>query len=327
MQYKGETREDECNMKKLAIGIQSGDLYDERNPKESVCFMKSCGFEAMDYDIHNVYDATFDAQTLTSFFDKSEEELLAYYEPLKKAMKENEFSMSQAHGVFPIYYHGEDARNDYIIEVTEKMMAACQYLECPAIVIHPWTGPDLHKDEEREINLNIYRRLIPAAKKYGVMVCLENMFKHDHLHGYEGACSDATEACWYIDTLNAEAGEELFGFCLDTGHLYLTARNLYQFITKLGKRLTLLHIHENNGFGDSHVLPYTQMDQTGKRPITDWEKFIKGLAEIGYEGALSFETFRVNSIWPKEIWKEGMCFNRAIGEYFRKRIEEESTCH
>lgn len=314
-------------MKGLEVGIQSGDWYNEANPEESMCFIKECGFEAIDYDIHNVFDETFDEEKLTSFFDKSIEELLVYYESMKRAIKGNGISISQFHGVFPIYFPGEDAKNDYLIEVTEKMMAVCKFLDCPVIVIHPWTGSDIHKEEEREINLNIYRRLIPTAKRYGVMVCLENMFKHDHLHGYEGACSDATEACWYIDTLNAEAGGELFGFCLDTGHLYLTARNLYQFITKLGSRLKVLHIHENNGFGDSHVLPYTQMDQTGQRAIMDWEKFFKGLAEIKYDGALSFETFRVNRIWPKEIWKEGMCFNRAIGEYFRRRIEEARKCH
>ena len=34
-------------------------------------------------------------------------------------------------------------------------------------------------------------------------------------------CADPDDAIWYLDTLNDYAGEELFGFCLDTGHLQL----------------------------------------------------------------------------------------------------------
>lgn len=38
---------------------------------------------------------------------------------------------------------------------------------------------------------------------------------------YSAICSDIPEACVYIDKLNEIAGEKLFGFCLDTGHLNL----------------------------------------------------------------------------------------------------------
>ena len=133
---------------------------------------------------------------------------------MKEAAKENDISISQVHGLFPMYFPGEDARNEYIIEVTEKMFAVCEYLECKTIVVHPWPAPDKTREEEREINLNIYRKLIPAAKKYHVTICLENLFKHYDMDCYDGACSNVDEAVWYIDRLNAEAGEELFGFCL-----------------------------------------------------------------------------------------------------------------
>lgn len=243
-------------MKKLEIGVQSGNWYDEKRPEESIRFIKECGFEGIDYNINNLFDDTFNKEQLTSIFDKSLDELYEYFTPLKKAAVENEIAFSQLHGIFPMYFYGEDARNQYILNVTEKMFAICRYLDCDLIVIHPWSGPDLHKDEEKEINLKMYRQLIPVAKKYGITICLENLFKHYDHDCFTAACSSAEEACWYIDTLNDEAGEKVFGFCLDVGHAHVTTQNLYQYITTLGDRLKALHIHDNDGTSDSHMIPY-----------------------------------------------------------------------
>lgn len=311
-------------MRKLEIGVQSGNWYEESRPEESIRFIKECGFEGIDYNINNLYNATFDKENLSSFFDKSLEEIFEYYKPLKEAIKKYDISISQLHGLFPMYFPGEEARNEYIIQVAEKMMAVCKYLSCKYIVIHPWSGPDLYKEEEKEVNLRIYSQLIPAAHKYGVTICLENLFKHYDLDCFSGVCSSAEEACWYIDTLNNAAGEEIFGFCLDVGHVVVTSGNLYQYIITLGKRLKVLHIHDNDGGSDSHMIPYTQMDRTGKRLRIDWEKFIRGLKEIGYEGALAFEVFRAIDVLPVELKKEGLAFVSAVGIYFRKRIEEVS---
>lgn len=309
-------------MKKLAIGVRSKWWYDETNPEESIRFIKECGLEAIDYGINILFDDSFDEENLTSFFDKTLDELYAYYKPLKDALKKYDVFISQMHGIFQLYYPGEVAKNDYLTEVTEKMIAVCKYMDCPAIVIHPWSGPNIHKAEEKQRNMEMYRRLIPAAKKYGVTVCLENLNQKYGIEYYEGGCADAYEACEYVDKLNEEAGEEVFGFCLDTGHIRITSRNLYQFITTLGSRIKLLHIHDNDGINDSHMLPYTQADPTGTRLATDWEMFIKGIREIGFAGAISFESSRGIRIPPIELRKAVLRFLVEIGKYFRKRIEE-----
>ena len=308
-------------MKKLEICVQSIHWYDENKPEESIRFIKECGFEAIDYNINQLYSDTFDKEHLTSIFDKSMDELYEYFAPLKKATKEYGIAFSLFHGAFPMYFEGEDARNEHLIEVTEKMFAVAEYLECKYVVVHPWSGPNLHKEEEKEVNLKLYRRLMPAAKKYGVTICLENLFKHYDLDCFSAACSNAEELCWYIDTLNAEAGEELFGVCFDVGHAHVTTENIYQYLTTVGKRLKTLHIHDNDGISDSHMIPYTQMDRTGRRLSINWEHFIRGLKEIGYEGALSFETFRAIDMLPEEIQEDGLRFIVAIGRYFRRCLE------
>lgn len=59
-----------------------------------------------------------------------------------------------------------------------------------------------------------------------------------------------------------------------------------------------------------------------KRPI-DWDKVLEGLKEIGFEGALSFETQHAIEILPEELKSDALTYIASIGKYFRKRIEEE----
>ena len=311
-------------MEKLLVGIESAVWYDPGRPEDSIRLIKECGFESIDFDFDKMFSETFDKEGLTSFYDMSLEELLDYYKPLKAAAEEYGITFGQSHGICIMHYHyteNHDAINDYILKITEKHIAACAYLGCRAIVIHPWTGTEVHKDEERSVNLDMYRRLIPAAKKYRVKICLENLFAMQEMQCIEGSCSNADEACWYIDTLNAEAGKDVFGFCFDVGHAVLTGADLYQYIVTLGKRLTILHIHDNGGSSDAHMIPFTQLDRRGKRLQIDWEMFIKGLKESGYEGPISFETFRGLGFVPPELQKDGLKFISAIGRYLIHRLQ------
>lgn len=309
-------------MKRLEVSVQSGNWYDECRPEESIRFIKECGFEGIDYNINNLFEQTFDKENLTSFFDKSLEELFQYFEPLKNAAQKYEVNISQLHGVFPMYFPEEDARNEYIIEVTEKMFAICEYFGGKNIVVHPWSEPTLRKEEEQAINFSFYRKLIPSARKHNLIICLENLFKHYDLECYDGALSNVQEAVFYVDALNEEAGEEIFGFCFDVGHAVVTGANLYHYITTLGDRLKLLHIHDNDGMSDSHMIPYTQMDRRGVRTRINWGEFLRGLKEIGYTGPLAFEVFRGIHILPDRVKPIGLQMVSEIGKYFRERLEE-----
>ena len=258
-------------MEKLTVCVETAVWYEDEKPAEGIRYIKDCGFDGIDYNFGKLYRDTLDVEKLTSFYDKSLQELYDYFAPLKKALEENKVEMSQSHGLFPVGYVDNPARTAYHIEVTEKHIALCAYLGCPAIVIQRTSAPQLTKAEERTFNLDMYRRLMPAAKKYGVKVCLENLLNLYEWDPYEGNCSNADEAVWFLDTLNAEAGEEVFGFCFDVGHAVLTGANLYQYLTTMGKRVTVLHIQENDGASDGHMLPFTQLERRGQRLRIDWE--------------------------------------------------------
>ena len=305
----------------LKIGVQSTPWFSIDDPDGSIRFIKECGFDCIDFNIDtNLPSDKIRSGELTEFFNRSVEELCEYYRPLKEALCKYGVTVSQMHAPHPLFVRGLDEVNQYMIDTVEKICGICAYLECPAVVVHP-VGRSI-KEKEQRINLNMYRAMIPGAKKYGVKLCLENLFRSFNGRAIEGPCSDVFEACWYLDKLNEEAGEDIFGFCLDIGHANVLGRNLYNQIMALGKRLTILHIHDNDGNGDLHMMPYTYTKHSGKDLICDWEGFINGLRNSGYEGALSFETYRTLGSFPRELWPEVLRLIRSTGHYWAKRICE-----
>lgn len=303
----------------LKVCIQSSVWYREEEPNESLKMIRECGFEGIDYNIDNLLPGkTIIDRTLTEFFNQSELQLQEYFKPLKEAAGKNGVKIAQMHAPCPLYLFEYDEINDYMIMVLDKCCAVCHFLGCPALVVHPFTFP-MSKEREKEINLQMYRKMIPSAKKYGITLCLENMHASYQGHRIEGVCADVSEVCWYIDTLNAEAGDTLFGYCLDVGHANMMRRNITQYIKQLGERLVILHIHDNTGVTDSHMIPYTQ-DKPGN---VDWEGLIEGLRDINYKGTLSFETYHGLEMFPKEIHKDVLSLIAAIGHYFKRRVLDE----
>ena len=136
---------------------------------------------------------------------------------------------------------------------------------------------------------------------------------------WEGVCADPEDAIWYVDTLNDMAGEEIFGMCLDTGHLQLVKRDCYDYITRLGSRIKVLHLHENDSIGDLHEMPFTF--GTGKERSQNWEAIFQGLHDIGFDGTLSFETFPCMNAFPHGMKVDVLTAIHGIGEYFAERIK------
>ncbi len=306
----------------MKISVQTGGIFnavtnDRDFLEEKFKLISESGFEAVDYNINHFVNI----KNNDYFWNKDTDELLDYFRATKEAADKYNVEFSQAHAVFPFYVEGDAELNDYLILSIEKNMAICEYLKCPMIVVHPYCSND-EPEFDFDLNISLYKKLIPAAKKHGIKICLENGFRVWENRGLDGGmCSDADEALRYINALNNEAGEEIFGFCLDTGHVNVLKKDMKTFIKKLDKHLFCLHIHDNYEMFDAHLFPFTQV-APGFGKSMDWSRFTEGLKEIGYGGDLSFECFRAVSILPEELKKDGLKFLSAIGRYFRDEISE-----
>ena len=307
-----------------SIGVSSAGWYHHDSPLESIKYIQSCGFDAMDFDLNSFINTAKMAKEGISpnFFDQSIEEILASLQPLRDACRETGFFLSQIHAPYPIRFEGNDELNRYLLSVADKSFAIAEFLGCPAVVIHPNAAST--KALEWETNLALYRDMIPLIKKYkGVKCCLENLFTR--LPGgrvIEGRLTCIDEICSLHDQLNKEAGGDYFGICFDVGHAILTGRDVKEYVKQLGNRLTILHIHDNNGITDLHIAPYSCVANTKKHTICDWNGFVEGLRTIGYRGVLSFETDLIFAVYPPAVYTEVLKLISAIGRYWSEEIEK-----
>ena len=304
------------------VGVQSEGWYHDSDPLASLAYIKSCGFDAIDFNINRYVSTPRLAEEglYPNLFDRSREELIAYFTPLKQAAEQTGVSISQMHAPYPSWFSGAEEANGYLLSVLDKCFAVAEYLGCPAVVVHPSDAPDRSHAAEWEINLAHYRSLIPLIRQYhGVKVCLENLFSYYRTRVVEGRLSNASDVCRMVDLLNEEAGGDYFGFCFDVGHAILTGRNIRDFIREVGHRLTILHLHDNNGLFDLHMIPYSYVSKRGVH-ICDWKGLIDGLREIGYTGALSFETFSTFQAYPEAVHTEVLKLISAIGRHWASEL-------
>ncbi len=310
------------------VSIQTAHFISESEPQENYTekfeMLDTAGFDAVDYNINSALPSgDIVANKHSSLFDMDVDDLCDFLKPFKVAAHKSNIFFGQMHAPYPPYVIGNKSMNKYLMESFKKSIAVAAFLECPYVVVHPINVVySLGQAEEHRLNMEMYTELIPCAKKYGVTVCLENMFQAGKGHVYEASCSDFREAAKYIDDLNTLAGSECFGFCYDVGHANLLGKNNRASLGILGNRVKALHIHDNNTREDLHLLPFTYATNWGIDLTTDWNGFIAGLADIDYKGTISFETHQIYHVFPKSVYPQMLSLAAAIGRHFSDEIEK-----
>lgn len=305
------------------IGILTKGTIQQGNIEEGYRLMKEAGFDAVDFNFDEYLstNAVWSGK-INDVYTRPVEEVWTDFKPHADAIAKYGLTVGQTHAPYPMLVDDRPDINEVMYLITVKCMDLSSRMGSRYIVVHPVTlSYRYSRQEEHDRNVEMYKRLIPAARKYGQMICLENMFVEQNYHVMEGVCSDFAEAAAMVDELNAYAGGELFGFCFDVGHANLLGKNLYQSVMTLGDRIRILHIHDNDGVSDLHTLPYTFM-RGWSGLSTDWDGFLRGLREIGYKGVLSFETGRCMSGFPGELHPAVLKLIADTGKYFSGRIEE-----
>lgn len=307
------------------IGVQSDIAVSPENPFEDIKRLKRIGFSSIDFSLHAyLKNKQLYQKELNTFFDKSITELYEYFTPLKQAVEENNMQVFQMHMPYPNYVPGaSDELNSYLRDVVAvKSMEICRFLNCKYIVIHglklaTYLGSE---EAEWEKTKEFLEALAPLAKEYEITMCIENIYIGVGKHIIEGPCCNAKKAAIRIDEMNEKFGAPVLGFCFDTGHANLVGIDFYDFIKTLGPRLKVLHVHDNDGVADLHQIPFTFTKTRENDPSTDWDGFTKGLREIGFRGAINFETSPVLKSFPCELRENALKMIYEIGCYFESKI-------
>ena len=301
------------------IAVQTLGITERFGMNEGYRKIREWSFDGADANIHTVLSkGQILRRDIPEVLVRGGSDCMALFRPWGEAARAAGVENLQAHAPFPSWLPFCGKTNGKLIEVLKNAIRACDLIGCRKLVIHPfYAGPSfalLAEIEERR-NLDNYAKLVPVAKEYGITICLENMIAQGLTKRLRpGACGEPETALRYVDALNRFAGQELFGFCFDTGHAHACGIDIKQALVTLGARVVALHIHDNDGLSDQHLIP--------RMGSIDWDSFTEGLRAIHYTGAISFETFGVFSKLLPEQMDETMRSLSQCGRMFAQKIAE-----
>lgn len=249
--------------------------------------LKSLGFSAVDYNMMHVD---------TVFYTATTDALRPLLTDIKASIEKAGMFVSQVHGPWawpPKYDVSVETRAERL-EHMKRSIELTALLGCTNWVVHPlmpFSCEDIpaHKEQEtHDINLAFMRELLPFAKQQGVTICLENMPMRNF------SISTPAAILRFVEEIN----DEHFKICLDTGHAEMVSdTSPGDAVRMLGDKIRVLHVHDNNGERDQHLLP-------GKGVI-DWPAFVKALRDIGFNGVFSLEAAPSKAL-PDEEYKAGL---------------------
>ena len=311
----------------MEIGVQTKNVVYDENPAKGFEQLKEAGFSCADFSLNSyLLNTSLYRQEKNEFFSKSISELEAFFTPHKQGAIEAGIAINQMHMPYPNYVPGASKElNDYLWNVVApKSMQICAFFQCPNIVIHGFKLARFLGSEEAEWEQTklFLESLAPMAKELGITMCIENLYGGIGGHIVEGPCCNAKKAAERIDRFNEKYGAEILGFCFDAGHANLVGIDFERFIKDLGNRLKVLHIHDNDGIGDLHQIPFVFTRNRENTTATDWEGFLRGLKAVDYKGVLSFETAPVLTSFPEEMKQEALRFIASIGQYFAGKLKK-----
>ena len=287
--------------------------------EEGLNMLRKAGFEAIDYSItQNAMDWE------DGFFrDRSDPAFAEHFKRIGKTVRDCGLEMYQCHAPYAPVTISDPEYYARLREQTDRSIYAAAYMESPNIVAHPVLHVDFcdgqNKELARQTTLDYFSALVPALKDTGVTMCIENLFFYDRAtkRWAPNYCSDGEDLCDIIDTLNQMHGPH-FAACIDTGHAVVAQKDPAEMIRILGHRIKVLHIQDNLGVRDEHLIP-----TEGK---IDWKAVAIALRDVGYRGTFNFEVSKPFSLLDKdtfsrEVFQNACNYLYSVGRSLADIIE------
>ena len=165
--------------------------------------------------------------------------------------------------------------NEAFIQDTIRCIEVCAMLGIPNLVVHSGYLPNISKEECFAKNKVFFGRLLAEAEKYGVNILVENFNKMNKPDIYW--IDNADDLLAMVELVD----HPLFHAVWDAGHGNLQETPQDESLRVLGGHVRALHIQDNKGDRDTHMLPFMG--------TLSMDSLMHGLAEIGYNGYFTFE--------------------------------------
>lgn len=295
------------------IGISIGALQARYGLERALEICAESGFDAVDFNLK-----AYGRENYPVYAD-GEDAVLSYFSRIGEYARSLGLMISQTHGRTRIATQDETfcQRMEW---VSRMDLLATKALGAPVCVIHSVTTkafPDATAERMHQRNLSFFNGLAPYAEEYGVEFALET-FGDAEANGKRviDFFGDSRELKKSFDAI--DSGRKVI--CVDTGHTNKAhavggrdgeaVPDVVQTIHLFGDSIKALHLNDNNGFTDQHLLPMYKME--GGVP---WKAVYAALDEIGYDGVYNFELSLANFGAGVEDYV------RFLGAYLRRSVE------
>ncbi len=175
------------------------------------------------------------------------------------------------------------------LERLHLSLELAQAFQAEVMVFHSGYHPGYHRERYKPWQKFLSQGLEDLVKKaedLGVPLALENVF--------EPTPEFLTPVVEAIDS-------PFLGYCFDPGHALAFAHSSWSpWLKAFQQRLLEIHIHDNDGSWDQHLVP-----GKGKIPF---EEIFTFLREKGLTPALTYEAHREEDVIPGLLYLEGLLF-------------------
>lgn len=233
---------------------------------QSLEHLHKAGFRYIDYSF------TSDYEKRTGIYA---EDRFAHYDRVAEKAAQLGLRLIQGHS--PLGKPLNDPDGSFLAD-TLLCVEACGRWGIPDLVVHSGYLPNLSKEDTFLRNREFFLPILEEAEKYGVNILVENfnrMYKPDVYW-----IDNATDLLTMIEMVD----HPLFHAVWDVGHANLQPMPQDEEMRLLGSHIRALHIHDNLGDSDTHLLPF--------QGTMDMDSVIQGLQSIDYSGYFTFEVGR-----------------------------------
>ena len=264
----------------MKIGLESCAYFGLYNYDEGFAKLKEHGYDCVHYtELSNRH---------SDLYTFSEDKYRGFLTDVGESANKHGVEINQAHALWVTHDTTKELREESISYFIKEIKGA-SYMGCKNLVVHPFLpfgwGAETDKDEMWRVNIDLFTRLLPYAEKYNVTICAENL-------PFTALEMSRVKT---VKRLIREINHPKLKACLDTGHAHVFHDDIAEDVRLLGDDLATLHVHDNKGNWDQHLIPYMGNIK--------WEEFLAALKEIGYKGAFTLETM-VSTSMPEPIKEE-----------------------
>ena len=215
------------------------------------------GIKAMEIALDEDKYADFDYDTLKIWADRHNVTLCSLHLPFRPIERVNLAAF-------------EDSVRKGAIEYYTDIIKKAARIGIKIFVVHPNSGEPIEEGELRAERIRFVKEcldiLAEYAAKEGAVIAVENLPR---------SCI-ARNSAELLELLDAN---DKLRVCYDTNHLM--GQEATEFIKAVGDKIITLHVSDYDFMNERHWLP-----GEGKN---DWQKIIKSLKEVGYNGVWLYE--------------------------------------